>query len=691
MTVCLILWLEKIESPSLTGPPFTRPHSLFSGFFLTNPWKNGNIYQYMGESLSLKDGDMKRATRAVVFVSIVCLLSVNWTFASATCPSADLNEDCYVTIEDLFLLCDEWPDVYDFNDFADMADQWYTGNFVQGVANQVSQMDYMIYHDDIESCGWGLYGGASYINPGNERNRDGWEGIGTPGNQEARLYIQDQFTAMGLDVSVQGSYLNVIGELTGTTTPDNVYIIGGHYDHTSGDMPGGDDNASGTAGVLEAARAMSQYEFESTILFMCFNAEEDGLKGSADYVASLTPTEKNNIQGMINMDMILRPGSDAHPERPIDVEIETVGFLPWVNYYVQAIADYVPTIVVGDIWNSGASSSDNDSFREAGIPSFLLIENSDNDWYPPDQANPYYHTTEDASDRLANNGGSPEGITYDYAFATDVVRAAVALTAQEAGLVPSITIPPDTIPPTPNPAAFASAPSADGTTDISMTATTGTDATYPVEYLFTETSGNSGGTSSGWQVSASYTDAGLTPGTMYTYTVTMRDGPGNTGTPSAGASATTDVGLINVVLETNGGVLESFTSEYGSGYEASLLTNGVTDEAGWASVKNPDSSQEFVYSFSGGNSAILSDAVVHGGTAEGGGYYSENVEVWISTNGTDYTEVDSGILDDSPNDSLLLDLADTLATNVKLVITSGYRSDYWELAEFEVNGNIVIP
>jgi hypothetical protein len=99
---------------------------------------------------------------------------------------------------------------------------------------------------------------------------------------------------------------------------------------------------------------------------------------------------------------------------------------------------------------------------------------------------------------------------------------------------------PDTDPPTPNPATFASAPSADSDTAISMTATTGSDASGPVEYYFDETSGNSGGSDSGWQTSTSYTDTGLSASTQYTYTVQMRDFLNNTGTASAPANATTD-------------------------------------------------------------------------------------------------------------------------------------------------------
>ena len=101
----------------------------------------------------------------------------------------------------------------------------------------------------------------------------------------------------------------------------------------------------------------------------------------------------------------------------------------------------------------------------------------------------------------------------------------------------------DTTPPTPNSATFSSAPSADSSSAISMTATVGSDASNPIQYYFDEISGNPGGSDSGWQTSPSYTDSGLNPSTQYTYTVTMRDSAAtpNIGTASAGKTAMTDV------------------------------------------------------------------------------------------------------------------------------------------------------
>jgi len=306
---------------------------------------------------------------------------------------------------------------------------------IQVVVDRVSQADYRRCQLDIESMGLGLYGGEAY-NMG-YRNRDyHLEAGATPGNKEARLYLQDQFKAMGLKVSLQGTYSNVVAELTGTKTPEKIYIIGAHYDHIKGDRPGGDDNASGTADVCEAARVLSQYRFESTIRFVCFNAEEDGLLGSKDYVKNHVLALGENIAGMSNLDLILRPGSDVDSSSVMDVELETQKSPPasvaWVKQFQRAAIEYVPSLIVDDTIIYGESSSDNDPFLNNGFPAFLVIENSDPDW---DEANPYIHDFEDASDRLANDPTSHSGVTYDYAFATDITRTAVALLAQEAGLV----------------------------------------------------------------------------------------------------------------------------------------------------------------------------------------------------------------------------------------------------------------
>ncbi len=303
---------------------------------------------------------------------------------------------------------------------------------IRTVADEVSSQQYQDYQLDIESMGQGLYGGQKYDM--GYRNRDfHLENGPSKGNSEACLYIQDAFRGMGLKLSLQGEYINVIGEITGTISPENIYIIGAHYDHIGGDRPGGDDNASGTAGVLEAARVLSGYQFESSIRFIAFNADEDGLLGSRDYVKNHVIPEGERIVGMINLDLILRPGSDRDSLYIIDAELEArsshQASWNWALAFRQAALDYVPSLVVDENLIDGVSSSDNDSFLEQGIPAFLVIENSDPDW---GEANPYVHHYEDASDRRANNPDSSGGASYNYEFAADITRTAVALLAQEA-------------------------------------------------------------------------------------------------------------------------------------------------------------------------------------------------------------------------------------------------------------------
>ena len=141
-------------------------------------------------------------------------------------------------------------------------------------------------------------------------------------------------------------------------------------------------------------------------------------------------------------------------------------------------------------------------------------------------------------------------------------------------------------------------------------------------------------------------------------------------------------------MPANGGVLDSYTSQYNTSYPASDLTNEVTNEEGWSSTSNPAPYQEFVYSFQDGKDATLDLAVIHGGTAEGQ-YYSKDVEVWISANGTSFTLAASDMLLAQANDSVTIDLGNTVAKKVRLRITSGYRTDYWELAEFVVYGEVI--
>jgi hypothetical protein len=308
---------------------------------------------------------------------------------------------------------------------------------IQDMVNNASVARYRAYEVSLENMGLGVYGGPLYDQ--GVRNRDGWAGAGTLGNQEARLYLTDQFRAMGLTVSIQGIYRNVVAEWPGAQKPQEIYIVCSHYDTTGGgERPGGDDNASGTAGVLEAARVLTQHQFRSTLRFIAFNAEEEWMRGSQEYVAALP--KDANIVGVINLDMILRPAWDSDPNEPIDLEVETLEApfcTAWVQTFVAAAATYVPSLVIDPnshyplVWEAG----DQGPFVYAGYPAFCAIENTAEEVWSG-RSNAYYHSAQDASNALANDPLSPSGVTYDYDFAVNVVKAAVATLAQQAVLIP---------------------------------------------------------------------------------------------------------------------------------------------------------------------------------------------------------------------------------------------------------------
>src|SRR5687767_1491348 len=103
---------------------------------------------------------------------------------------------------------------------------------------------------------------------------------------------------------------NVIATLRGTTNPERVYVVSGHYDSmctsptdAKCDAPGANDDASGTAAVIELARVMSKRKFDATIVFMTVPGEEQGLLGAA-YFAQQAVEKKTNIEAMFTNDIV---------------------------------------------------------------------------------------------------------------------------------------------------------------------------------------------------------------------------------------------------------------------------------------------------------------------------------------------------------------------------------------------------
>ena len=114
--------------------------------------------------------------------------------------------------------------------------------------------------------------------------------------------------------------INVVATLPGgqTESRDRLYVVSGHYDSMRGTptdadgfAPGANDDASGTAAVIEMACVMSKYKFNATLVFMTVAGEEQGLLGST-FFAKAARAKGLNIAGMITNDIIgSSTGSDG--------------------------------------------------------------------------------------------------------------------------------------------------------------------------------------------------------------------------------------------------------------------------------------------------------------------------------------------------------------------------------------------
>jgi hypothetical protein len=105
---------------------------------------------------------------------------------------------------------------------------------------------------------------------------------------------------------------NVVATLRGTqpASTNRLYVVSGHYDsmctsptNAECDAPGANDDASGTAAVLEMARVMAKHKFEATIIFMAVAGEEQGLVGSG-YFAEQAKQNNWNIEAMFTNDIV---------------------------------------------------------------------------------------------------------------------------------------------------------------------------------------------------------------------------------------------------------------------------------------------------------------------------------------------------------------------------------------------------
>jgi hypothetical protein len=153
---------------------------------------------------------------------------------------------------------------------------------------------------------------------------DSMEGrrFGTPGGARARAFLLRAITRIGLApmrngfsmpfTAKEGSELhgaNVVGLIRGTKHLDRYIVVSAHYDHLGvrGGViyNGADDNASGTAAVLEMARWFKAHPPENSMVFALFDGEEEGLLGAKAFLEN-PPVPTSAIVADVNLDMVSR-------------------------------------------------------------------------------------------------------------------------------------------------------------------------------------------------------------------------------------------------------------------------------------------------------------------------------------------------------------------------------------------------
>lgn len=193
---------------------------------------------------------------------------------------------------------------------------------------------------------------------------------------------------------------NVIGTLEGTQPEQGVVYIGAHYDSVPG-AQGANDNASGIAGVLEAARLFGtkNHRTKATMKFLAFGSEEIGLFGSYWYVSENYDEVTSMGLGMINLDMI------------------AVGEILNIGNMGLAADDLLDCTkdkadAMGIKWDpfTAPANSDHVHFESVGCPVSYLTHTVD----------PYYHTPEDTPDKiqvdtLDENGELAAAVMYEWA------------------------------------------------------------------------------------------------------------------------------------------------------------------------------------------------------------------------------------------------------------------------------------
>jgi Zn-dependent M28 family amino/carboxypeptidase len=226
----------------------------------------------------------------------------------------------------------------------------------------------------------------------------------------ARAYLKTQLGALGLEPAMQtySTGENLLALLPATRTTPHWIGFGAHFD-TVDDSPGANDNASGVAVVLAAARALAEQPCRNTgVVFMFFDQEEIGLVGSTVAANKFRNQTDMAVDAVYTID---QAGWDADDDLRFEIERPAAGMFA----KFEEAADAVGAQVV----ETDVTSTDHEAFRAQGFPAAGVTEE-----YVSGDTTPHYHRPTDTA------------ATVDAAYHRVAARMMIYLLSRELGAAP---------------------------------------------------------------------------------------------------------------------------------------------------------------------------------------------------------------------------------------------------------------
>ena len=229
---------------------------------------------------------------------------------------------------------------------------------------------------------------------------------GSADNQKATAQIKDIFKGFGFTISeycYRSGACSIVADKLGDGSSEGVIMIMAHLDSVGKNFAGADDNASGTAVLMEVARVLKDYSNKKTIRFFATNGEEGGLFGAEHYAALLSNSgEIKKMVLAINMDMV---GYNSNGIVELETDQQYENLAKWFASLASTYTRLKSKITIG------AWGSDHVPFIHGGVPTLLTIE----DW---STKTPCYHMECD----------KPSTVNYDYAAEIAKLNLAAIMT-----------------------------------------------------------------------------------------------------------------------------------------------------------------------------------------------------------------------------------------------------------------------